>query len=185
MVELSSIWLPILLSAVFVFIASSVLHMMIPIHSKDYSALPGEDEILATMGKHGITPGLYRFPFCTSMKEMGSPEHLAKMNQGPNGMLTILPDGPMAMGKYLLHWFAFSLLITLFVGYLSSMALEAEATFREVFRFAGTAATLGFAIPVLCDSIWKAVPWPVPFRFFFDGVVYSLVTGATFAWFWA
>jgi hypothetical protein len=89
------------------------------------------------------------------------------------------------MGKYLLHWFAFSLLITLFVGYLSSMALAAEATSREVFRFTGTAATLGFAVPVLCDSIWKAVPWPVTLRFFFDGAVYSLVTGATFAWFWA
>lgn len=184
MVELSSIWMPILLSAVFVFIASSILHMMIPIHCKDYSALPGEDEILATMGKHEITPGLYRFPFCASMKEMGNPDHMEKVNRGPNGMLTITPDGPMAMGKYLLHWFAFSLLITLFVGYLSSMALAAEASSREVFRFAGTAATLGFAVPALADSIWKAVPWPVTLRFFFDGAVYSLVTGATFAWLW-
>ena len=34
------------------------------------------------------------------------------------------------------------------------------------------------------DSIWKGVSWCVTSKFMFDGVVYALVTGATFAWLW-
>jgi hypothetical protein len=43
MVALTSLWLPILLSAVIVFVASSIMHMLLPYHRSDYQQLPEED----------------------------------------------------------------------------------------------------------------------------------------------
>ena len=184
MIALSSLWLPILLSAVFVFITSSILHMVIQMHSKDYSVLPGEEAVRDALRAQNISPGMYTFPHCKSMKEMGSDEFVAKMNQGPNGFMTIIPTGPMAMGRTLVLWFAFSILISVVVGYVSTMTVESGATFKEVFRIAGTVALLGYAIPKIDDSIWKAARWSVTIKFVFDGILYSLVTAATFAWLW-
>ena len=62
MVELASLWLPILLSAVFVFIASSILHMVIQMHNKDYSVLPGEEAVRDALRAQNISPGMYTFP---------------------------------------------------------------------------------------------------------------------------
>ena len=42
---LTELWLPILVSAVFVFLVSSVIHMAIPIHKNDWSKMPGEEEV--------------------------------------------------------------------------------------------------------------------------------------------
>ena len=184
MVELASLWLPILLSAVFVFIASSILHMVIQMHNKDYSVLPGEEAVRDALRAQNISPGMYTFPHCTSMKEMGSDEFVEKMNQGPNGFMTVIPTGPVAMGKKLALWFTYSVLIGVFVGYISTMTVESGATFKEVIRIAGTVAFLGYAIPKIDDSIWKSADWSVTIKFIFDGVVYSLVTAATFAWLW-
>jgi len=65
MVPLSALWLPILLSAVIIFVASSVMHMLLPYHRGDYQQLPDEDKVLATLRAAGLMRGLYIFPYCT------------------------------------------------------------------------------------------------------------------------
>ena len=85
MISLIDLWLPILLSAVFVFIASSILHLMIPIHKGDYQKLPGEDEVLEQMRAQGVQPGSYMFPCAASMKDVGSPEMIEKCQLAPLG----------------------------------------------------------------------------------------------------
>jgi len=184
MVEVMDLWLPILLSAVFVFIASSILHMVIPIHKGDFKQLPGEEAILETMRGQNIAPGAYMFPFCGSMKDMGSPEMMEKYKRGPVGLMTIRPSGPPAMGASLLIWFIYSILISLFVAYLASLTLDQGAAYGSVFRVAGTAAILGYAFASIPESIWKGQPWSATFKFIFDGVVYGLVTAGTFGWLW-
>jgi len=57
MVPLTALWLPILLSAVIVFVASSIIHMVLPIHKSDYRKLPEEDRVLETLRAAGVTPG--------------------------------------------------------------------------------------------------------------------------------
>ncbi len=42
MAFLTELWLPILLSAVFVFIVSSIIHMALPIHKGDYGKLTNQ-----------------------------------------------------------------------------------------------------------------------------------------------
>nr|MEE4267574.1 hypothetical protein [Candidatus Krumholzibacteria bacterium] len=181
---LAALWLPVVLSAVFVFIASSVIHMATPLHKNDYTILQQEDQVLATMREAGVRPGHYMFPRASSMKEMSSPEHLDKMNRGPVGFMTILPSGPVAMGKNLGLWFLFSLIVSVFTAYLTSLALAPGAHYLAVFRIAGTVAVLGHAVTHIPDSIWKGLSWGITAKFIFSGIIYGLVTAGTFAWLW-
>lgn len=180
MVELTALWLPILLTAVFVFIVSSILHMVLPIHKGYYQKVGGEAEFLATLRAKGLAPGHYMFPCAGSMKEMSTPEMVSKMNQGPVGLLTILPNGPTPMGKLLFQWFLYCALIGFVVAYIASLSLAPGAEYMKVFRLTGTVAILAFALGCIPDSIWKGVSWRITAKFIFDGIIYGLVTAGTF-----
>lgn len=184
MITLAELWLPILLSAVFVFIVSSLLHMVIPIHRGDFKKLPGEEKLLEEMRAQGVQPGSYVFPCAGSPKEMCSPEMIEKCRQGPVGFLTVVPSGPPTMGKNLVQWFLYSILIGVFVAYAATLGLERGAAYLPVFRLTGTIAILGYAMGDLTDSIWKGRSWGITLKFAFDGVVYGLVTAGTFGWLW-
>ena len=88
MVPLSLLWLPIVLSAVIVFVASSIIHMLLPYHHSDYQKFPNEDTVLAALRGVGLTRGLYIFPFGTH-KEMNTPAMIEKYKAGPVGMKRI------------------------------------------------------------------------------------------------
>jgi len=182
MVPLVDLWLPILVSAVAVFIVSSVVHMALPIHKSDMKKLPGEDTLLAAMRAQKLAPGSYMFPCAGSMKEMGTPEMLAKMAQGPIGNMNVLAS--MSIGRSLAQWFVLSLFISASAAYLAGMVLPAGANLQLVFRITSTAALLGYGLSHLQDSIWKGVGWGISLKFTFDGVLYALATGAVFAWMW-
>lgn len=184
MVPLLDLWLPILVAAVLVFVVSSVIHMALPIHKGDMKKLPGEEAVLAAMRGQNVAPGSYMFPCASSMKDMGSPEMLAKMNQGPVGNMNVLPNGPWAMGKSLTQWFLLSVVISACAAYLAGMVLGPGADGKTVFRLTSTAALLGYAFSHAQDSIWKGVAWGISAKFFFDGLLYALATGAAFAWLW-
>jgi hypothetical protein len=184
MVSLTELWLPILLSGVFVFIASTLLHMVIPIHKGDFKKLPGEDAVLEAMRSKGIKPGTYMFPCAASMKDMGSPEMIEKCKRGPVGFMTVVPSGAPGMGKNLVQWFVFCLLVALFVAYIAMLGLERGDEYMTVFRLTGTAGILGFAMGAFPESIWKGQSWGITAKFVFDGVVYGLVTAGTFGWLW-
>ena len=154
MVTLSALWLPILLSAVFVFIASSIMHMVLPYHRSDYSRLPDEDKVLAALRAASVQRGLYVFPHCTH-KDMKSPAVIEKQKQGPVGFMTIVPSGPPAMPKFLIQWFVFCLVIGFFVAYLTghTVAFDYDMvfTFKSLMAWQSVqpgapAAVLGLAV---------------------------------------
>ncbi len=181
---LADLWLPILLSSVIVFIASSILHMVIPIHKADFKKIPGEEGVLAAMREQGVKPGQYMFPCAGSMKDMCTPEMTEKYKLGPVGYATVLPNGTPAIGKSLIQWFLYSVLISIFVAYIGHLALSHGAEYRPVFRVTGTVAVLAYGIAAIPDSIWKGVSWCTTAKFIFDGVVYGLLTAGTFGWLW-
>lgn len=181
---LLSLWLPILLSAVLVFFVSSILHMMLPIHRKDYSPLPQEDALRGDMRSRGLRPGNYAFPCPQTSAEMRDPEILKKYDEGPVGFLHVMPDGPPAMGKSLVQWFVYSLLVGVFVAYLAQHTIVAGAEYWTVFRVTGATAFLAYAMGQPQDSIWKARHWSTTFKHMFDGLVYSLMVAGSFAGFW-
>ncbi len=158
--------------------------MVLKFHNNDFRGLPGEEKILATMREQGVGPGMYTFPRANSMKEMCEPEMIAKYEQGPVGYMTVDANGPPAMGKSLVLWFLYSVLIAVFAGYLGFFALGRGAEYMAVFRITGTVAVLGFAVGSLIDGIWKGVSWGSVFKHVIDGVIYGLLTAGTFAWLW-
>jgi hypothetical protein len=183
MVSLTALWLPILLSAVIVFVASSIIHMLLPYHRSDYKQLPEEDKLRAALRSAGLQPGLYIFPFCTH-KEMKSPAAQEKYKEGPVGMMTVFPSGPPAMPKFLALWFCYSLVIGVFVAYLTGRTVAFGAQYLVVFRVVGTAAFLAYGLGNLSNGIWKGQPWSVTLKEAFDGLVYGLLTAGTFGWLW-
>jgi hypothetical protein len=183
MVPLTALWLPILLAAIIVFVASSIMHMFLPYHKSDYQKLPDEDKLLAALRAAGLKRGLYIFPFCTH-KEMKSPAVMEKYNQGPVGMMTIFPSGPPVMPKFLGMWFAYCLIIGFFVAYLTGHTVAPGARYLAVFRVAGTAAFLAYGLGHLSNGIWKGQTWSVTIKEVIDGLVYASLTAGAFGWLW-
>ena len=183
MVPLAALWMPIVLSAVIVFIASSIMHMVLPYHKSDYSQLPNEDTVRATLRAANLQRGLYVMPYCTH-KDMKSPETMAKYKEGPVGFITILPSGPPAMPKFLIQWFVYCLVIGFFVAYLAAHTIAPGTNYLEVFRVVGTAAFLAYGLGLVINGIWKGQMWGNTMKEVFDGLVYSLLTAGTFGWLW-
>src|SRR5437588_1869735 len=153
MVPLADLWLPLLLSAVFVFIVSSIIHMALPYHKSDYRRLSEEDRVLESLRTAGVTPGpVYFFPFHT-MKDMKTAEVQEKFKRGPVGLLQIRPSGAPQMGKFLGQWFVYCVLISLIVAYLTGRTRGPGVEYLEVFRVAGTAAFLGYGGALFQQSI--------------------------------
>lgn len=181
---LTELWMPIVASAVLVFIVSSILHMALPIHKSDHDKLADEDALMAFMREQGIRPGSYMFPCPSSMKDMGSPEMIEKYKQGPVAWMTVLPSGPPQMGKSLVHWFLYSLLIGVFIAYIAWQGLEPGAEYMTVFRMTSAVGFLGYGVPALVDSIWKGQRIGVSLKFVFDGFIYCLAAAGAFSWLW-
>ena len=184
MVPLMSLVLPIVLSAVLVFIVSSIIHMVLPIHRNDYKKLPNEDAVLAALHAAGVPKGDYMFPRPASMKDSGSPEMKAKFERGPVGVMSVFSLGPPQWGKGLVMWFLYSLLISLFAGYLAGRTLAPGSAYLAVFRVVGAASFLAYGIGQLPDSIWRGQAWGTTLKHCADGLVYALVTAGTFGWLW-
>lgn len=184
MVSMLSLWLPIVLSAVFVYVASTIVHMVLRYHRNDMRSVPREDEVMAALRPFDIPPGDYVIPRPATMAAMKDPGFIAKMNQGPVALITIAPSGPPAMGMNLLLWFLYSLLVSAFVAYVTGHAFGAGAPYRGVFRIAGCTAFAGYSLALLQNSIWYWRSWRSTLLSVFDGFLYGLVTAATFAWLW-
>jgi hypothetical protein len=184
MVPLTALWLPILLSAVIVFVASAIAHMVLPIHRSDYRKLPSEDEVMAALRKFAIPPGDYLVPCAGSPKEMGSPAFVEKMTKGPVMLATVMPSGAPSMTKPLALWFVYCLVVGVFAAYVAGRALGPGAHYLAVFRFAGVTAFLAYSLAQWQNTIWFRRNWVVTLKSNIDGLVYGLLTAGTFGWLW-
>ena len=184
MVALSSLWLPILLSAVIVFVASALIHMVLGYHKNDVRAVPREDEVMAALRPFNIPPGDYAFPRPASQKDMQSPAFLEKKKKGPVAVMTIIESGDSGMGLQLVQWFIYSVVVAIFAAYVTSRAVPPGAEYLAVFRFAGTATFLAYAMGMPQFSIWYRRNWGTTLLSMFDGLIYALLTGGTFGWLW-
>ena len=119
MVSITSLWLPILLSAVIVFVASSVIHMVLSYHKNDLRSLPKEAEVMAALRPFNIPPGDYGMPRPASMKDMGTPEFAEKLKKGPAAFMTVLRPGPPETAAQLVQWFLYSVVISVFSWYVA------------------------------------------------------------------
>jgi len=184
MVSIVSLWMPILLSAVAVFLISSIIHMVLQYHKNDFVKLPSEETVMDDLRKENIPPGDYNFPRAKDMKDMNSQEFVVKMKKGPVGFMTIMESSPPNMGKQLFLWFIYSIIVGIFAAYISGNALAPGAHYLAVFRFAGTTAFVGYSLALMQNSIWYKRNWGATLKSMFDGLIYALFTGGIFGWLW-
>ncbi|HVL03082.1 MAG TPA: hypothetical protein VM386_01465 [Acidimicrobiales bacterium] len=184
MVPILSLWAPILLAAVLVFVVSSLIHMVIGYHKTDFRKLPREAEVLEALRPFKLPPGEYVAPHAASRAAMNDPAYVAARDSGPVFFMTVIPPGPPSMGASLALWFLFALLVGVFAAYITGRALPAGANYLEVFRFAGTTAFAGYALALLQNSIWFKRSWGTTLKSVFDGLVYALLTAGAFGWLW-
>jgi hypothetical protein len=180
-VTLSMLWIPILVSAVFVFIAANLLWMALPFwHRKDYKKLPDEKAVLA--GLTSAASGQYMAPNIDWSK--ATAEEKAAFQTGPAALLLVRNPNAFSLGKALTLYFLYSVVVSVLVAYVCGVTLPPGTHYLRVFRVAGTAAILAYAFRGVPDAVWYGKPWVVTFKELIDGVFYGLLTAGTFGWLW-
>ena len=184
MTGISTLLLPILLSAVVVFILSSLVHMVLPWHKNDYDQVPNEDRVMETMRSLAIPPGDYLMPRPSSRQDMSSAEFKEKVAKGPVMMFTVAPSGGIQMGKNLVLWFIYTVVVSLLAAYVAGRALPPGTDYIQVFRFVGTTAFIGYSVALWQNSIWGGRKWSTTVKSNVDGLIYALFTAGVFGWLW-
>jgi hypothetical protein len=183
MVPLTALWLPILLAAVLVFLASSLVHMVLGYHANDWRRVPSEDALLESLRALKIPPGDYVAPRPDSMAQMNTPEFKAKAERGPRVMLTVM--GPVrSMAQNLALWFIYSVVIAIFAGYLAGATLAPGAAYLVVFRVTGTVAFAAYALGLWQHWIWYSRNTGYMLKATMDSLLYALLTAGAFGWLW-
>ncbi len=183
---LLTLWLPILISAAVVFVASAAVWMILPHHRSDWTPATDEDALMEGVRKGTAGPGMYYFPFFPAER---NPETMAayqdKARAGPAGIVRVRdPESVIRMGPSLVRSFALHLVIAIFVAYLASVALAPGAAYLAVFQITGTAAFLAHGFIGYQEAIWFGLPCRVAFKHSLDGLLYALLTAGVFGWLW-
>jgi hypothetical protein len=184
MTGLIALWLPILLSAVIVFIASALIHMVLPWHKGDYRSVANEEQVSASLRPFAIPPGDYMLPRPASSADLKSAEFLERVRQGPNIIMTVLPNAQWSMGRNLSLWFLYCLIVSILAAHVTGLVAPAGSDYHAVFHFVVVTSFIGYAVALWQMSIWWRRSWMTTFKATVDGLIYALLTAATFAWLW-
>ena len=183
-VSVADLWLPIVLSAVGVFVAAFLAHMVIPHHKGDWQKLPNEDGFLETVRSGSIAAGQYMFPFC-DMADFKDAEKKQRYEAGPHGVVVVWPGAPN-MVKNLALTFIFYLVVGFCVAYVGTLAFRGDPSleYMQVFRVTGAVAILSYCLGAIPGTIWFGHSWRSQIMYIIDGVVYALITAGFFGWLW-
>ncbi len=184
MTGLTALWLPILVSAVLVFVASSIIHMASPWHKTDFPRLSNEQAVMDALRPLAIPPGDYFVPRPASRDELRSPAFAERVKQGPVMVFTVMPNASMSMGRNLALWFGYCIVVSVFAAYITGRALPTGTPYLQVFRFAGATAFIGYSVALWQMSIWYRRAWMTTIKATVDGLIYALLTAGAFGWLW-
>jgi hypothetical protein len=184
MTGILTLWLPILISGAVVFIVSSIIHMVSPWHKNDYQRLSNEDQFRGALRPLAIPPGDYMVPRPVTREDLRKPEFAEKVKEGPNVVMTVLPNAPFSMSRNLTLWFVYSLVVSVFAAVVAGGALAPGATNGAVFHFVALTAFIGYSVALWQMWIWYARSGSTTLKATMDGLIYALLTGAIFMWLW-
>lgn len=175
-----TLWQPIIASAVLVFIAGSVIWMVMPWHRTDWSRTPDEEAVRAAL--KGCEPSMYTVPNCPDPKMFKDPDMQKKLIDGPQAFITVVPSGLPAMGGKLAMMFGYNLLVAVICAYLLSRTVGAGADYLMVFRVTGTVAFVAYGVAYVQESVWFGRDWSMTVKTFLDALIYAVLTGGVFGW---
>jgi len=178
-----SLWIPVVASAVAVFVASFLVHMLLKYHNADHKKLPNEEAIRDVLGKANLEPGVYFTPFCTHA-QMKDPAVMAQFEKGPVAILTSYPKGMPMMPKHLALWFGLCMLVSFTAAYIARHTLHYGEGGMLAMQVTGAVAFAGYGYGQISDSIWKGQPWATTFRHLLDCAIYGVITGLVFKVLW-
>jgi hypothetical protein len=115
---------------------------------------------------------------------MASAQFAEKLKQGPNLIMTVLPTGLWTMGRSLIMWFVYAVVVGAFAACVASQALPPGTEYMRVFRLVGVTAFIGYALALWQMSIWYRRAWSTTIKATVDGLIYALLTAGTFGWLW-
>jgi hypothetical protein len=181
---IGQLWLPILVSAVIVFVASALVWTMLPHHKSEWSGLSNEGAVQSAIKAGNPAPGMYHFPHPANEQERRSKAYMDKLAEGPTGYLTIIPRGPFNMGPMMVKALIFNLVVSFFAAYIAGHVLQPGAPYLVVFRVVGAIGFMAYAFASVPDSIWFGRPWKSWFLQAGDALFYALMMAGTFGWLW-
>lgn len=184
MVSLAALWLPILLSAVLVFVVSSLLWTVLPWHKADFAGLPDEEAVRGALGSPELTPGQYQVPHAPEREAYDSEEMDRKFEEGPVAFVTVVPDGRPDMTRKFVGWFLYLVGVSVMTAYVAGRTLPPGAEYLDVFRVTGTVAWLAYGAAYVGDSVWFGRPWGFSAKMLTDALIYGLLTAGAFGWLW-
>ena len=182
MASLEQVLIPVVLSAVLVFVASSLIHMVFKYHNAEYRGFGNEEDVRRAL--KGNAPGQYFVPYCPDFKDMKKPEVQQKFIDGPTGMVTLRAPGPPTMGAALGGWFVMNLVVAILAGYLAWKTLPVGISFLAVARVVSIVTFVAYAGGAAANAIWMGKPWSAALKEMFDAFIYGLVTACVFGWLW-
>ena len=174
------LWMPILASAVLVFVVSAMVWMVLPWHKTDFTKTGDEETVRSALS--GTQPGYYMVPYCTDPKELENEEVAQKYVDGPQAFITVVPNGLPKMGPKLIMSFLFYVVVGIVCAYFVSRTTGPDTSYLGVFRIAGTTAFIAYGLAYFQESIWFGRPWSLTAKNLLDGLIYGLVTGGVFGW---
>jgi hypothetical protein len=184
MVPITSLVLPVVLSAVAVFLVSSVLHMALPWHHKDWKRVPDEADLQEALRKSGMPPGDYMIPYPPAGGSMRDPTFKERLKAGPIATLTLRAGGMPNMGAYLGKWFLHLLVVSALCAFNAIHAVGPGGETHRVFHFIALPAFLAYSIALWQDQIWYGKSTGTVVRNTLDGLIYALVTAGVFVCLW-
>jgi hypothetical protein len=180
---LTGLWLPILVSAVLVFVASSLIWMVLGADKWHVRRLAEEEALRAALLKQAVAPGMYSIPYGTE-RERKEPAFQEKLRKGPVAVLTVRKAGLPNMGSFLGSWFLYLLLVSYVVALVCGQTLARGTAYLHVFRVAAAVAFAGYSLGAIPNAIWWGRPWKSALKEVADGIVYALLTAGAFGWLW-
>jgi len=177
---ITALWMPILVSAALVFVLSALVWTVLPWHKKDFKKTANEEAVRSALS--GSAPGAYMLPYCVDPAEFKNPDMVQKYVDGPQGFITIVPNGLPQMGPKLGMSFVYNVFVGVICAYFVSRTVAPDASYLAVFRVAGATAFVVYGLAYIQDSIWFGRPWSLTAKTLFDALLYSLLTGGAFGW---
>lgn len=179
---LQHLWLPILVCGVAVFMCSFLVWAVLPHHRDDWAALPNAESFRDDLKARGIAPGMYIFPKMGG-KECNTPEGKANFERAPAGVITVFAKS--SMPKNMFCTFLVFLIASVLIAYVAwHIRPDLAGGFADRFQVLGTLGILTYCFSFLPNMIWFQSGKRAMVNGIVDGVLYGVVTGATFSWLW-